>query len=439
MAKNLKASWFPELTPDKQIIENNLKEIIAKNYKKSWFINIETPTIELNSILTAKGWEEVAKQIFWLYGLAQWAEDLKDYSMHFDLTVPFARYVIEYENDLKFPFKRYQIQKVFRWERPQKCRYREFYQCDIDVVDENLDINYDIEVIETLYDTVQEILDFLEINKETKIEVHINNKHIINWICDKYNIDKKEDFFKLIDNYYKLPSEKFNTLLNNLVWEKTNEILDLLWKSLDINNFQWLSEEILPWVKDLIQIYNNLKENWVNVIFDPYITRWLDYYTWVVFETFIINKKTKPLSICSWGRYDNLVWAIRDLSWNKWKNLAWVWGSIGLSRLFCILEDSWLINKKLALSNAIIFNIWWTNKYVQKIKKELKNQWLNTDVYYKKAKLDKQFKYADSKNITFWIFAWESEEKENKVTIKNLIKRSEETINIDEIDIYFNK
>jgi len=106
MAKLL-PGWFPENTPDKQWLENELRDIIKSNYKKYWYVNIETPIVENNKILTSKWWDEISKQIFWLYWLSQWSEDLKNYSLHFDLTVPLARYVVEHENELKFPFKRY--------------------------------------------------------------------------------------------------------------------------------------------------------------------------------------------------------------------------------------------------------------------------------------------------------------------------------------------
>lgn len=437
MAKNLKASWFQELNPEKQALENKIKDIIAKNYKNAWYINIETSAVELTSILTAKGWEEVSKQIFWLYGLSQWSQDLKDYSLHFDLTVPFARYIIEHEEILKFPFKRYAIQKVWRWERAQKCRYKEFTQCDIDVVWENLDINYDIEIIETLYNSVDGILKYLEINKD--IEVHINNKHIIHGICEMHNItwENIQKLFALLDNYYKLPRDKFEKLLEDIAWDKKQDIIDFLQKELSLENFKWLNEEINSWVADLIQIHNTLKNRWINVVFDPYITRWLDYYTGVVFETFVVSTEEKPMSICSGWRYDNLVWAIRDVTWNKWKSYAWVWWSIWLSRLFCLLENMWLLNKTEALTDIVVFNLWASYIYREEILKQLKQTNKSFDIYYNKAKLDKQFKYAESKNATYAIFAWEDEEKSKTIIIKDLQKRVEEKIEINDLYKYF--
>jgi len=333
MAKNLKPSGFIDYNPEKQKILNEIKNIIEKNYSKFWFVNIETPAVENNSILTAKGWDEVAKQIFGLYGLAQWWEDTKKYSLHFDLTVPFARYAIEYEEDIKFPFKRYQIQKVFRWERAQKGRFKEFYQCDIDIIWEKISEFYDAEIIETLFNTLKNILEFLEINKQAK--VHINNKFLIEALIEKFNISNSKWFFKLLDDYYKLEKQDFENKLKELSKNNFEDILNILKK--DLNEIIEILKEskYIKQIKELETIYNTLKNRWVNVVFDPYITRWLDYYTWVVFETFITDYENFG-SICSGGRYDNLVWAIRKATNSKWIELSWVGWSIGLSRFFSL-------------------------------------------------------------------------------------------------------
>ncbi len=429
MAKNLKPSGFVDYNPEKQKIFDELKKIIEKNYSKFWFVNIETPSVENNSVLTAKWWDEVAKQVFGLYWLAQWASDAKKYSLHFDLTIPFARYAIEYEEDIKFPFKRYQIQKVFRWERAQKGRYREFYQCDIDIVWETISEFYDVEIIETLYNSLKNILSFLKINK--KAIVHLNNKYLIESLIEKFEIENAKEFFKLLDDYYKLEKQDFENKLKELSPNNYSEILKTLKKDLN---------EIIESLYDLNSnrtiklqtIYNTLKNRWVNVVFDPYITRWLDYYTWVVFETFIEDYESSG-SVCSGGRYDNLVWAIRKATDSKWTELVWVGWSIWLSRLFSLLEENNLLNKKLNLTDIIIFNCWCSNDYREKIIWALKNTYQTFDVYYNKAKLDKQFKYAKNKNIKYWIFAGEAEEERNEIKIKDLENRTEEKFYLKEL------
>jgi len=434
MTKKLKPSGFIDYNPTKQALLEEIKKIITKNYKKYWFVNIETPSVENNSVLTAKGWDEVAKQVFGLYGLAQWASDAKKYSLHFDLTVPFARYAIEYEEDIKFPFKRYQIQKVFRGERAQKWRFKEFYQCDIDIIWEKISEFYDVEIIETLYNSLTNILSFLEIQKDAI--VHLNNKFLIESLIEKFEIENSKKFFKLLDDYYKLEKQDFENKLEKLSPNNFSQILEILKKDLNqileiLNDSKYTKE-----ITELQTIYNTLKNRWVNVVFDPYITRWLDYYTWVVFETFIEDYESFG-SICSGWRYDNLIWAIRKATNSKWTELAWVGWSIGLSRFFSLLEENNLLNKKLNLTDIIIFNLWCSNDYREQIIKNLKNTNKSFDTYYNKVKLDKQFKYAENKNIKYWIFAGETEEEKNEIMIKNLEKRTSEIIKLKELEKYF--
>ncbi len=431
--------WFGELTPDKQKVQNVMKEIIVRNYESYWYLNIETPAVELNEVLTSKWWEEVWKQIFWLYWLKQWPSDLKPYSLHFDLTVPFARYVVDNESILKFPFKRYQIQKVWRWERQQRWRFKEFIQADIDLVWTKLPLSYDSEVILTLYKTLEEIFEFLKVWKW--VEIHLNNKKFIEWICDMYEIkwDDKIRLFWLLDWFYKATPEEFLEKLENLVWASFVEIYKIINTPIDeldeTNQFFW------EWISELKQVYNSLNEKWVNVLFDPYITRWLDYYTWTVFETFISNYDNF-WSICSWWRYDNLVESIRKVA-NWWKtsrqeiNYEWVWWSIWLSRLFWWLDETWMINKKIPLTQAIIFNTFWSNlSYRERIWEILRSNWISTDIYYLDDKLPKQFTYAESKNTIFWIFAWVDEQSKNEVIVRNLYTREQENVLVTDLVNY---
>lgn len=426
--EKLLPGWFGDLTPNKQKIQNEIKKIIEKNYEIFWYVNIETPSVELNTVLTSKWWDEVSKQIFWLYGLKQWASDLKDFSLRFDLTVPLARYVVDNEASIKFPFKRYQIQRVFRWERQQKGRFKEFTQCDIDVIGNNLPLNYDAEVISTLYTTLKEIFWFLEIPKD--IEVRLNNKKFIEWICLKYSLmwEKKRNFYQLLDGFYKSTKQEFNTDLQSLVGKDFQSISALL--DGNIQNLSDTDEYMWTWIQELKQVYTKLSQKWVNVIFDPYITRWLDYYTGTVFETFV-SGYINFWSVCSGGRYDNLVDAIRKVKKSKWPNYQWVWGSIGLSRLFSRLEDEWFITKTLPLTQVILFNTPTSNEaYIENIAQLLRNNDISTDIYYGNDKLSKQLTYAQSKNILFWIFAGKDEQDTNDIIVKNLEQRIQEQISL---------
>ncbi len=425
---------FPEYTPDKQAIENTMRDTIRANYQKFGYVNIETPAIEANKVLMSKWWDEISKQIFGLYWLKQWWDDLKDFSLHFDLTVPLARYVVDHEHELKFPFKRYQIQKVWRWERQQKWRFKEFTQCDVDVIWENLSVQYDTEVIHTLYTALDEVFESLDVEKEC--EVHINNRKFIDSICEKFEIigaDKKS-FYSLLDNYYKLDDQEFVAELKILTGNNFQLIKKILSSDIDELENHITSE----WVSELIEVFNDLKSKWVNVLFDPYITRWLDYYTGTVFETFITSH-INFWSICSGGRFDNLVESVRAISarWKKWKTYGWVWGSIWLSRLFARLYDRGFLDNNIPLSDVLIFNLPGSNNdYKNQIADLLRCNNVNTDVYYEEDKLGKQFAYADSKNIPIGIFAGPDEQLNNEVIIKDLDTRDSLTVSVTELIEY---
>ena len=175
----LRPSGFVEYSPSEQHIFDQLISEIQNQFQLFWYTHIYTPAVESNAVLLSKNWEETGKQIFGLYGLAQWAGDLKDYALHFDLTVPFARYVLVWEDKLTFPFKRFQIQPVRRGERAQKGRYREFWQCDIDVIwrrdNEKTVLYYDGETILTLMHALDAVLKKLEVNDEAVF--HISNRN----------------------------------------------------------------------------------------------------------------------------------------------------------------------------------------------------------------------------------------------------------------------
>jgi len=227
----LKVWGFNELKPEQKIIEEQIFDIVKKNYRQFGYTPIETPAVERNEVLTAKWWGEVSKQIFWVYWLAQGASDLKKYSLHFDLTVPFARYVLDYKNDLTFPFKRSQIQKVWRWERQQRWRSREFYQADIDVIwEENIphpnppltgegiiwkNLFYDAEVINIWYKTYLEI--FEKFNLDLKIKININNKKIISGFIFALGLKEKfSEISVIIDNKEKISEKDFETKLQEI-------------------------------------------------------------------------------------------------------------------------------------------------------------------------------------------------------------------------------
>jgi len=425
---NLKVWWFPEWSLEKQKLENEIKKLISDNFEAFGYMNIETPLMERNTVLLAKSWEETSKQIFGVYGLAQGQDDLKDYSIRFDLTVPFARYFIDHENEISLPFKRFQIQKVYRWERSQKWRYKEFYQCDIDVIDNILDNNYEIEIITTIYQTLNNIFKYLNI--DLKPIVHLNDKRFYTHLFRILDIsdEKQNKLLGLFDDYHKLPKDKFDFILNNILEWKEKMIIHLIAPDI-INNIEIIQDpDLKSFLYQMSYVVQNLQKNWVNVVFDPFIVRGLEYYSGTVFETFVEGHKNYG-SISSGWRYDKLVGSIRkanNLKWNEYWGFGW---SIWLSRILNIFDEDGFLEKKESLVDVVFFNLWniW-NELKNQLANQLRQNNVRTEIYYNNAKLDKQFKYADSKNAKIWVFIGEDEANTWNIKVKNLWEREEYTI-----------
>ena len=444
----LKVGGFPEFLPKEQKIFDELVKIIEKTYKTFWYIHIQTPAVERNNVLLAKSWDEVSKQIFWLYWLAQWCEnDKKDYSLHFDLTVPFARYVLDYENELIFPFKRYQIQPVWRGERQQKWRYREFWQADIDIV-ERIEvwkaseevwrekgeyIWHDIEVVWVLMKTLDNI--FSKFKLSNKLILRINNKKIIQGLLEYLKKSGlKENVLEwltgLLDKYHKLSSKDFEYRLKKLIidwWYSENVaekfvklILDFIdWKfDIGLQSNKIFTEGI----SELDVVYSGVLRflewfgiNRIEVVKDYSIVRWLDYYTWVVFETFIQWNENLG-SICSGWRYDNLTGYI-DSKKNYFNGVG---GSIGVNRLFDWLKEQtnfWKYEEKYLFLN---FGFWENFQKVFQLYTKFLKEGKICSIYPTPDKLKKQFKYADKAGYKYVVILGEDEIKQGVYKIKDL-------------------
>lgn len=443
----LRVWWFLEYSPQEQFIFDNLKQLISSEYKSFGYANIETPAVERNSVLTAKSWEDASKQIYWLYWLAQWSQDTKDFSLHFDLTIPFARYIIDRSGELTFPFKRSQIQKVWRWERAQRWRFREFYQADVDVVwlsETNTYpekyIYYDAEVLFLWYGTLLKVLKYLNI--PVLPIVHFNNRNIITWI-GKYlfgdESDKIKSFFDIVDNYFKITQEQFTNKLTN-IWldnDKINFVLDLFNNKDLLNKLTSLKsfinkEEFDIWIQEitsLISILQKLSKSfWINYddafVFDLRIVRWLDYYTWTVFETYIGNDIWLGSLYSGW-RYDKLTSYI-DPKYNYW----WVGASIWLSRIMSLFVE-WISSNSVdsTISDVLFLNFESTFDSILALYKHYKDSKPNLvlEIFPYNEKLWKQLSYADKKWIKFAVILWENELELWIYKLKNL-KTWEEVI-----------
>lgn len=417
---------FMELLPNEQILFNKMKETIQKSYEKFGFLPLDTPIIEDAKVLLAKAGGETEKQIY------RFEKGDNDLALRFDLTVPLAKYVTEYYDKLSFPFKRYQIGKVYRGEKPQRGRYREFYQCDVDIIGNGkLSIINDAELPSIIYNTFTK----LGFNEFT---ICISNRKILNGLFASLELeDKSSEILRIIDKIDKIGADNIKKeLLEKIKEEKVNTIMKFIsikgnndnkiqsLKNMDINNeiFQSGLNELTEVIK-FIRIFGVPEKNFK---VDLTIARGLDYYTGTVYETFL-DKYRNLGSVCSGGRYDNLAEYYTD------KKMPGVGISIGLSRLFFQLIDNNIISAK----DESIFDVQvipMTNQYevCAEVATKLREENINVQINMEEQKLGKKFKCADNLKVKYVIVIGDDEVKNNAVTLKNMFTGEQETINIEE-------
>lgn len=422
MIKPQTPTGFWELSLAKQNIFNNMLRTVQNVYESNAFIQMDTPVMEYKDVLLAKSQGETSKQIF------EVIKGDKEYVMRYDLTVPLSRFVSEHYNEIKFPFKRYQIGKVYRGERPQKGRYREFYQADIDVIGNGkLSINYDAYVIAT----ISEALSKLGISK---YRIHINNRKIIQGLIECLGIENQGDLFILIDKYDKLSKSQFEQELRELVTHtQAEELLRILnmtninmtsLKALGIENK--LFQEGICELEQVIQMLKILGFPMDRYSINLKIIRGLDYYTGTIFETFLEGYEQYG-SISSGGRYANLANAYIN------KDLPGVGGSIGLSRLFSILDGIGFFEENTSfVERGVKYLVVPIGEGVEafaaEVLQKLKQDGEKADIYFEKIKPDKAIKYCLACNISNIIFVGEEELIKRIVKVKNLKTRQEDEL-----------
>lgn len=425
-------SGMQELLPEVQANFDRLKTAISETYRRHGFLKIETPTIDRTEILFAKAGGDTEKQVYRVFKTAETADD-SDQALRFDHTVPLARYVVEHENDLAFPFKVTQIGRNFRGERAQKGRFREFYQADVDVVSRGeLPLEYDAEVILTLMEA------FSKFGLKTPVVARISNRKILNGLIRGLGLEAKaRDIFSIIDHSEKVSEEKtldaFSEIgLTDLETQKLIEFMNIRGSKDEVSSRLselGIDDEMFrEGVSELIKVlglveesYNNASASEVAVkteveaIGDMKIVRGLDYYTGTVFE-FNLPEYPGLGSVSGGGRYDNLAGYFTE------QKLPGVGGSIGLTRLFYVLTEHNLLKSQVTnkpvdyavvpiSENEVVFSM--------KVANDLREEGKSATVIFSNKKLGDKLNYA-SKISKKAIIIGENEAKTGKYEIKEL-------------------
>ena len=418
---------FMELLPKEQILFNKMKEKIQKSYEKFGFVPLDTPIIEMSEVLLAKAGGETEKQIY------RFNKGDNDLALRFDLTVPLAKYITEYYGSLSLPFRRYQIGKVYRGERPQKGRFREFYQCDIDIIgDGELSIINDAEMPSIIYTTIKE-LGFEDFT------ICINNRKILNGLFRELKQeDLSVDIMRIIDKLEKIGEENVIASLKDLgvSEDAISKIMEFIKikgttdeKLQALENLQFNDELFIQGLTELKQVVNYVRMFGVpdkNFKVDLTIARGLDYYTVTVYETFL-NEYREIGSVCSGGRYDNLAEFYTD------KKLPGVGVSIGLTRLFYKLNELNAIKEtQKSIAKVLIAPMTENIERALEVSKILRDNGINTEVYLEDKKIKSKFKYADHLQIPYVIIIGEDEIENKTVSLKNMENGEQQTISLDE-------
>ena len=417
---------FMELLPNEQILFEQMKEKIEKTYQKFGFLPLDTPILELSEILLAKAGGETEKQIY------RFQKGETDIAMRFDLTVPLAKYVAKNYGNLSFPFRRYQIGKVYRGEKAQKGRFREFYQCDIDIIgDGELDLINDAEIPSVIYNIIKEI-------GFDDFTICINNRKILNGLFESINQEKNSvDIMRIIDKIQKIGEEKVKEELEELGVEENaiTKIIEFIKidgtndeKLQALQNLNIENETFKLGVEELTEVVKYIKIFGVpekNLQIDLSIARGLDYYTGTVYETFLNNYREIG-SVCSGGRYENLAEYYTD------KKLPGVGISIGLTRLFYKLNELSLMKvERYSMADILIIPMLEDLSKPIELASKLREKGVNTEIYLNNKKAKAKFKYADKLKIPYVIALGEDEINSEKLKVKKMETGEETTVNFD--------
>ena len=406
---------FRDILPAGEIERAGLMEKITKVYRSYGFVPIDTPVLEYSEILLRKSNGETEKQVFRFEDNGK-----RDVAMRFDLTVPFARFTAEHESELYFPFKRYHLAKVWRGEKPQAGRYREFVQCDIDTVGSD-SAAADFEILSIMRAALAEI-------GVSDVTIHVNHRGIFNRFLAKIGAaDKSEDILRSVDKLAKVGEEEVKKELVEYTGsdEKASEILKYISGAGDFDSTLDMLEKMAGGpdsdTQRMRDIRGMMKAAGIEAtyVLDPSITRGLDYYTGVVYETFL-NQLPSIGSVCSGGRYDNLAGL-----YTKTK-LPGVGASIGLDRLIAGLEQLGKTSRKGSYLDAEIYcmdgNL---SVHYQGVAAALRTKGINVEVFPEPKKMGQQYAVTEAKSVPWGLLIGSNEAEKNLVTLKKLATREQ--------------
>ena len=424
---------FMELLPAKQAQFERMMEILRKTYSLYGFAALDTPVIEDAKVLLAKGGGETEKQIY------RFQKGDSDLALRFDLTVPLAKYVALHYNDLCFPFRRYQISKVYRGERAQRGRYREFYQADIDIIgDGKLDILNEAEIPSIIYRVFKGF-------GMSRFQIRVNNRKILNGFYAMLGLSEKSgDIMRTVDKLDKIGAEKVATILMEdcgLSQEQADEILKFIAiKGTNaevltaLNGYVGKNEMFDQGVQELTAVTANLSGFGVpeeNFAVDLTIARGLDYYTGTVYETTLLDYPEIG-SVCSGGRYDNLAGYYTE------KQLPGVGISIGLTRLFYVLDEQGLLNDQLpsAPADALVLPMTAEAGPAIAVAEALRSGGIRVQLYGEQKKFKQKMNYANKLGVPFVVLLGEDEIAENKCSVKNMVSGEQQKLTTGEAAAY---
>jgi len=435
--------FSPEILAKRNYIFDTIKDV----FKKFAYKQLETPAMENLSTLTGKYGEEGDKLLFKILNSGNFLKKVTDTELcdrnttkmahlvaekglRYDLTVPFARYVVQHQNEISFPFKRFQIQPVWRADRPQKGRYREFYQCDADIVGSNSLIN-ELEIVQM----IDEVFTKLKL----KVTIKINNRKLLAGIAERIGYPEKlTDITVAIDKLDKIGHEKvYEELKLAGISEDAIELLEPMFnfggpfneQMQCIEKFLGETDSGVDGIVEIEKLFSYLKmfkfNN--NIQLDLTLARGLSYYTGAIFE--VVSDEIQIGSICGGGRYDDLtgIFGLKDVSG--------VGISFGADRIFDVLDNLNRFPENTSSSVKLMFVNFGEKeeKYCLPVLQKLRQEGINSEIFPDKSKMKKQMKYADNNKIPFVALAGENEINENKFTLKNMETGEQQLVSADEM------